>query len=196
MSRFVKLPIKIPDGVKVNIAQNNIKVEGPKGKLEYNFSPNVEVSLEDKTLRISAKGGTASGGKAKEKMYEPVSGTTKALINNMIIGVTQGYEKTLVIEGQGYRATLDNNKLSLLLGFSKPVIFDPPAGIKFEVPAPQRMVIRGIDKELVGKITAAIRDARPPEPYKGKGIAYVGEYIRRKAGKKAVGGGYGAGATS
>ena len=186
MSRFVKLPIKVPDGVRVNIAQNNIKVEGPKGKLEYNFSSNVEVSMEDKTLRI----------KAKEIMYEPVCGTTKALINNMIIGVTNGYEKTLVIEGQGYRAALENNKLSLLLGFAKPVIFEPPNGIKFEVPAAQRIVIRGIDKELVGKITAIIRDARPPEPYKGKGIAYIGEYIRKKAGKKAVGGGYGPGAAA
>jgi len=186
MSRFVKMPLKIPDGIKVNIAQNTVKVEGPKGKLEYTHSPKVTVAMEDKTIKITAK----------ETIDTPVSGTTKSIINNMFVGVTKGYEKTLVIEGQGYRAALENNKLSLILGFAKPVVFDPPKGIKFEVPAPQRIVISGIDKELVGKISADVREAKPPEPYKGKGVAYVGEYIRRKAGKKAVGGGYGAGAAA
>jgi len=186
MSRFVKLPLKIPEGIKVNIKEGNIKVEGPKGKMEYTHSSKVNVVMEDKTIKITAK----------EIIDTPVSGTTKSLINNMFIGVTKGYEKTLVIEGQGYRAALENNKLSMVLGFAKPVVFAPPAGIKFEVPAPQRIVISGIDKALVGKTSAEVRAARPPEPYKGKGVAYVGEYIRRKAGKKAVGGGYGSGATS
>lgn len=186
MSRFIKLPVKIPDQVKVNVNQNTIKIEGPKGNLEYIFSPGVEVLIEDKILRVKAK--------QDLKIYDAICGTTRALINNMIIGVTEGYEKTLVIEGQGYRAKLENNKLSLQLGFANPIKFEAPEGIKFKVPAPQRIIVEGINKELVGKMAAAIRSAKPPEPYKGKGITYVGEYIRRKAGKKAVG--YGAGAAA
>ncbi len=183
MGRVGKLPIQISDKIKVNFEENKVRVEGPKGMLEQIVPSQVKVLVENTEVKIT------SG--EKSKTNEALCGTMRALINNMVIGVTNGYEKILVIEGKGYRANLENKDLSLQLGYANPVKFVAPEGIEIGVPGIHRIIIKGIDKQLVGNTAAIIRAFKPPEPYKGKGIRYEGEFIRRKAGKKA---GYGAGA--
>ncbi|MDI6840063.1 MAG: 50S ribosomal protein L6 [bacterium] len=178
MSRVGKYPVQIPDKVRVTIDQNKVRIEGPKGMIEREFPPQIEVAVEGKTIKVSQKGDV--------KNQKSIHGTTRAIINNMVTGVTQGHGRTLLIEGQGYRAKLDGKNLSLQLGYATPIQFTPPKGVEIEVPRPEMIVIRGIDKQLVGDVAARIRAIKSPEPYKGKGIRYEREYVRKKTGKKAV----------
>ena len=165
----------IPAGVEVAIEGNTVRVKGPKGELSYTFHPDMRIERRDGTLVVQRP--------SDEKFHRALHGLTRALLANMVVGVTQGYQKVLVLNGVGYRAALQGGRLSLTVGFSHPVEITPPPGITIEVPQPNRIVVRGIDKQLVGEIAARIRRVRPAEPYLGKGIAYEGERIRRKAGK-------------
>ncbi|TMQ66353.1 MAG: 50S ribosomal protein L6 [Candidatus Eisenbacteria bacterium] len=178
-SRVGKKPIDIPSGVQVGREGGTIRVKGPKGELQFTIGHGVEVALEPKTITVSQVG----GGKQALALH----GTTRALIANMVLGVTQGFSKALEITGTGYRAQLSGKKLTLQLGYSHPIEFDPPTGISIQLDGPTKLTVNGFDKELVGQVAANIRGFRPPEPYKGKGIKYAGEYIRRKAGKAAGG---------
>ena len=178
MGRIGKLPIPIPSQVKVTMAGRNVKIEGPKGVLERKIPQRLNVSVEDTEVKVMAN-----------ESMSALHGTIRMLINNMVIGVTNGYEKSLIVDGQGYRATMEGKNLSLQIGFPIPIKYSPPEQIKIEVPSPQRIVVRGIDKQLVGDVAATIKRFRKPDPYKAKGIRYEGEVIRRKPGKKA---GYGA----
>ncbi len=175
MSRIGKLAIPIPSGVEVEIDGNHVVVKGPKGELERNLAPELRIVREDGVLRVERPN--------DEKRSRELHGLTRTLVNNMVVGVTAGYRKSLEITGVGYRATLVGRKLQLNLGYSHPIEIDPPAGISFEVDNPTRLAVVGIDKELVGQIAAKVRATRKPEPYKGKGVRYAGEVIRRKAGK-------------
>jgi large subunit ribosomal protein L6 len=175
MSRIGKLAIPIPSGVDVEIDGNHVVVKGPKGELERNLAPELRIVREDGVLRVERPN--------DEKRSRELHGLTRTLVNNMVLGVTAGYRKSLEITGVGYRATLVGRKLQLNLGYSHPIEIDPPAGISFEVDNPTRLAVVGIDKELVGQIAAKVRATRKPEPYKGKGVRYAGEVIRRKAGK-------------
>jgi large subunit ribosomal protein L6 len=175
MSRIGKLAITIPSGVDVEIDGNHVVVKGPKGELERDLAPELHIVREDGVLRVERPN--------DEKRSRELHGLTRTLVNNMVVGVTAGYRKSLEITGVGYRATLVGKKLQLNLGYSHPIEIDPPAGISFEVENPTRLAVVGIDKELVGQIAAKVRSTRKPEPYKGKGVRYAGEYIRRKAGK-------------
>jgi large subunit ribosomal protein L6 len=177
MSRIGRLPITIPDGVDVQIEPGQVRVKGPKGQLEQNVSPDMSFDREDG--RLVVKRPTDRG------EHRALHGLTRSLVFNMVEGVTNGFEKRLEIQGVGYRATLKGRTLELALGFSHPVRVDAPEGIDFEVPAPTQIIVRGIDKQAVGEIAARIRKFRPPEPYKGKGVRYVGEYVARKVGKRA-----------
>ncbi|HEY5521134.1 MAG TPA: 50S ribosomal protein L6 [Candidatus Limnocylindrales bacterium] len=175
MSRIGKLAIPIPSGVDVEIDGNHVHIKGPKGELERNLAPELRIVREDGVLRVERPN--------DEKRSRELHGLTRTLVNNMVVGVTAGYRKSLEITGVGYRATLVGRKLQLNLGYSHPIEIDPPAGISFEVDNPTRLAVVGIDKELVGQIAAKVRATRKPEPYKGKGVRYAGEVIRRKAGK-------------
>ena len=175
MSRIGRLPIAVPSGVDVTIAGRELTVKGPKGTLSRTLHPDMKVSQEDGTIVVSRP--------TEQKTHKQLHGLTRTLVNNMVIGVTDGYRKGLEITGVGYRAALSGRKLTLNLGYSHPVEIDPPDGISFEVENPTRLAVVGIDKELVGQIAAKVRATRKPEPYKGKGVRYAGEYIRRKAGK-------------
>jgi len=175
MSRIGKLAIPIPSGVDVEIDGNHVRVKGPKGELERNLAPELSIVREDGVLRVERPN--------DEKRSRELHGLTRTLVNNMVVGVTAGYRKSLEITGVGYRATLVGRKLQLNLGYSHPIEIDPPAGVSFEVDNPTRLAVVGIDKELVGQIAAKVRATRKPEPYKGKGVRYAGEVIRRKAGK-------------
>src|SRR4030095_4399016 len=175
MSRIGRLPIPIPAGVDVTLDGNHITVKGPKGELSRDLSPVLTVVREDSVLRVERPN--------EDKRSRELHGLTRTLIANMVTGVTTGYRKGLEITGVGYRATLVGRKLQLSLGYSHPVEIDPPKGIEFEVENPTRLAVVGIDKELVGQIAARVRATRKPEPYKGKGVRYAGEYIRRKGGK-------------
>jgi large subunit ribosomal protein L6 len=177
MSRIGRLPITIPDGVDVQIEPGQVRVKGPKGQLEQNVSPDMSFDREDG--RLVVKRPTDRG------EHRALHGLTRSLVFNMVEGVTNGFEKRLEIQGVGYRATLKGRTLELALGFSHPVRVDAPEGIDFEVPAPTQIIVRGIDKQAVGEIAARIRKFRPPEPDKGKGVRYVGEYVARKVGKRA-----------
>jgi large subunit ribosomal protein L6 len=177
VSRIGKLPIAIPDGVDVQIEPGHVRVKGPKGQLEQDVSPDMSFDREDGRLLV--KRPTDRG------EHRALHGLTRSLVFNMVEGVTNGFEKRLEIQGVGYRATLKGRTLELALGFSHPVRVDAPEGIEFEVPAPTQIIVRGIDKQAVGEIAARIRKFRPPEPYKGKGVRYVGEYVARKVGKRA-----------
>ena len=177
MSRIGKKPISIPDGVEVKINGSIVVVKGPKGELQKEIRPEVKIGIKDKELTVAVYKNT--------KEIKAFWGTTRALIFNMIKGVTQGYEKKLQIDGIGYKAKVEGEKLVLQIGFSHPVEIEQPKNIKFSVNK-NIVVISGIDKELVGQISAKIRAIRPAEPYKGKGIKYIDEVIRRKAGKKVV----------
>lgn len=176
MSRIGKLPIAIPKGVEVKIDGNNaLTVKGPKGQLVKKFHKDMIIEIEDGTIKVKRP--------SDEKQHRALHGLTRALIQNMIIGVTNGFEKTLEINGVGYRAAKQGNKLTLTIGYSHPVEFIDPEGITTEVPAPNKIIVKGIDKELVGNHAANIRATREPEPYLGKGIKYSDEHIRRKEGK-------------
>jgi large subunit ribosomal protein L6 len=179
MSRIGRAPIPVPEGVDVSVDGSRVAVKGPKGQLEQEFRPEMAIVLEDAVLRVERP--------SDERLHRSLHGLTRTLLANMVVGVTQGYEKRLEIVGVGYRAAMKENDLELALGFSHPVIVTPPQGIEFEVPQPTRITVRGIDKQLVGEVAAGIRKLRKPEPYKGKGIRYEGEYVRKKAGKAAKG---------
>ena len=179
MSRIGKQPIAVPSGVEVQVDGSRVSVKGPRGQLERTFHPDMQIKLEDGVLSVERP--------SDEREHRSLHGLTRSLIANMVEGVTGGFEKRLEIVGVGYRAALKGSDLELALGFSHPVSVPAPAGIEFELPAPNRIVIRGIDKELVGEVAADIRKIRKPEPYKGKGVRYEGEYVRKKAGKAAKG---------
>ncbi|MDK1020299.1 MAG: 50S ribosomal protein L6 [Candidatus Hydrogenedentes bacterium] len=175
MSRVGKTPIPIPDGVKVDIGAAKVKVDGPKGSLEQAYDPSMSVVIEENEVRVS-RSDDKPDTRAKH-------GLTRALINNMVQGVTQGFEKTLEIQGVGWRASMEGKNLSLALGHSHPVKIEPPYGIEFTVEGNTTIKVSGIDKQQVGQVAANVRAWRKPEPYKGKGIRYRGEYVRRKVGK-------------
>ncbi|HXY45956.1 MAG TPA: 50S ribosomal protein L6 [Acidimicrobiales bacterium] len=178
MSRIGKSPIPVPAGVEVTLAGRSVVVKGPQGQLQRELPGEITVRQEDSTLVVQRPD--------DERQNRALHGLTRSLVANMVIGVTTGYTKDLDIVGVGYRVTAKGpQQLELALGFSHPVIVDAPAGISFEVPAPTRIIVKGIDKELVGQVAADIRKIRKPEPYKGKGVRYVGEVVRRKAGKAA-----------
>jgi len=175
MSRIGRLPITVPSGVDVTIDGRTVTVKGPKGSLTRELHPDITVAREDDRLVVTRP--------TEQKTHKQLHGLTRTLVNNMVVGVTDGYRKGLEITGVGYRAALSGKKLQLNLGYSHQIEIDPPEGITFEVENPTRLAVVGIDKELVGQIAAKVRATRKPEPYKGKGVRYAGEYIRRKAGK-------------
>ena len=177
MSRIGKNPIALPDGVEVGIEPGLVKVKGPKGELSERVAQAMAVKQDDGQIRVERP--TDRG------EHRALHGLTRSLIANMVEGVTDGFEKRLEIQGVGYRAQLQGNKLVLALGYSHPIEIEAPAGIEFEVPQPTQIVVRGISKQLVGETAAIIRKQRKPEPYKGKGIRYQGEYVARKVGKRA-----------
>jgi large subunit ribosomal protein L6 len=177
VSRIGKQPIPLPDGVDVSIEPELVRVKGPKGELEERVVRDISVEQEDGQLVV--KRPTDRGD------HRALHGLTRSLVANMVQGVTEGFEKRLEIQGVGYRAQLQGKKLVLSLGFSHPVEIQAPDGIEFEVPQPTQIVVRGISKQQVGEVAANIRKRRPPEPYKGKGIRYEGEYVARKVGKRA-----------
>jgi len=177
MSRIGRKPVDVPDAVTVSIAPGNIAVKGPKGELTQTYSQDMAVSQEDGTILVARP--TDRG------EHRALHGLTRSLIANMVEGVTDGFEKRLEIQGVGYRAALKGKNLELALGFSHPVLIEAPEGIEFEVPQPTEIIVRGIDKQLVGQVAADIRKRRKPEPYKGKGIRYRGEQVLRKVGKRA-----------
>ncbi|MFQ5943937.1 MAG: 50S ribosomal protein L6 [Anaerolineales bacterium] len=176
MSRVGHMPISIPDGVEVKIDGARVHVKGPKGELEQGFRPEIAIQEEDGTLRLTRE--------SDEPQIKALHGLTRALLNNMVVGATDGFEKALEVHGVGYRAELKGSTLVLNVGFSHSVEIPPPGGIQFDVDTRAGTIkVQGIDKQLVGQVAADIRKVRPPEPYKGKGIRYQGEYVRRKAGK-------------
>lgn len=176
MSRIGKKPIPLPDKVQVDIRGNHVTVKGPKGELSRSFHPDMRIALEEGVLQVERP--------TDQRMHRAMHGLTRALLANMVTGVSDGYAKVLEIVGTGYRAELQGQKLVLHLGYSHTIEFMAPEGITFEVPRGGRSIsVQGIDKEMVGEIAARIRRQRPPEPYKGKGVRYAGEYVRRKAGK-------------
>ena len=175
MSRIGNKPITVPDGVEVKIDGHKVTVKGPKGTLEKEFHKNISLKLEGNVVEVSRND--------NEPFNRGLHGSTRTLINNMIIGVTEGYSKELQINGVGYRVAKQGNNLNLTLGYSHPVIFEAPAGITFDVPNQNTIIVKGIDKEIVGETAAVIRTKRPPEVYRGKGIKYADEVIRRKEGK-------------
>lgn len=176
MSRIGKKPITIPKNVKINISDNLVTVEGPKGKLTQQIHPSVKVEAKNDQIIVSL----LSDGKKEDIKFH---GLSRTLINNMVLGTTSGFQKDLEIQGVGFRAQVSGKKLILQLGFSHPVEFHIPEGIVMETPKPTQIIIKGIDKQKVGEIAAEIRAIYPPEPYKGKGVRYVGEYVKKKVGK-------------
>jgi large subunit ribosomal protein L6 len=178
MSRIGRAPIPVPSGVEVTLGDREVTVKGPRGTLARAVPGEITVRQEDSTLVVERPN--------DERHNRALHGLTRSLVNNMVLGVTDGFNKDLEIVGVGYRATARGDRqVELALGFSHPVIVDAPAGVTFEVPAPTRITVRGIDKELVGQVAANIRKIRKPEPYKGKGVRYAGERVIRKAGKAA-----------
>ncbi len=177
MSRIGKKPIQVPEGVTVSLGPGRVSVNGPRGELEQGVSTRMEIVQDDGTLVVSRPTDRGTD--------RAIHGLTRSLVANMVEGVTQGFEKRLEIQGVGYRAKLAGKALELSVGYSHPVTIPAPDGIEFEVPQPTQVIVRGIDKQLVGEIASQIRRVRPPEPYKGKGIRYVGEQVKRKVGKRA-----------
>ncbi|MFN8178578.1 MAG: 50S ribosomal protein L6 [bacterium] len=177
MSRIGKLPVRIPSGVSVGIEQSRLRAKGPLGELFVEVPHGLHVTVVDGEVRVAAE--TAAQG--------PIHGLTRTLVSSAVLGVSKGFSKALEIVGVGYRAELKGKNLVLQLGHSHPHVIEPPAGVSFEVPEQTRVVVKGCDRQSVGQMAADIRGLRPPEPYKGKGIKYVGEVIRRKAGKTAAG---------
>jgi len=177
VSRIGRKPISVPDGVSIDVKPGAVSVKGPKGELSQAVSPDMKVDQSDGTLTVERP--TDRG------EHRALHGLTRSLIANMVEGVTDGYEKRLEIQGVGYRARLQGKSLELSVGYSHPISVTAPEGIEFEVPVPTQIIVRGIDKQLVGETAARIRRTRPPEPYKGKGVRYAGEHVRRKVGKRA-----------
>ena len=177
MSRIGRKPISVPDGVTVEVGAGQVSVKGPKGELAQTLSPEMKVEQADGVVTVARP--TDRG------EHRALHGLTRSLIANMVVGVTDGFEKRLEIQGVGYRAQLKGKNLEMALGYSHPVAIEAPDGVEFEVPQPTEVVVRGIDKQLVGQVAADIRKRRPPEPYKGKGIRYSGEHVARKVGKRA-----------
>jgi large subunit ribosomal protein L6 len=177
MSRIGKKPIEIPAGVSVSLSPGRVMVNGPLGELTQQVPQRMKVEQQDGEIVVSRP--------SERGDDRALHGLTRSLVANMVEGVTKGFEKRLEIQGVGYRAALRGQSLELSVGFSHPVVVEPPAGITFEVPAPTEVIVKGIDKQQVGQTAAEVRAVRPPEPYKGKGIRYVGEYVRRKVGKRA-----------
>ncbi len=177
MSRIGKRPIEVPAGVNVSIDPGRVMVSGPLGELHQQVPARIAIAREDDLLVVTRP--TERGDD------RALHGLTRTLVANMVEGVTKGFEKKLQIQGVGYRAALRGTALELNVGFSHPVVIDAPKGISFEVPTPTEVTVKGIDKQQVGEIAAQVRKVRPPEPYKGKGIRYEGEYVRRKVGKRA-----------
>jgi len=176
MSRVGKKPIEIPSGVTIAVdGNNNVTVKGPKGELSRSFSPEITINVEENVINVTRP--------SDSKTHRTLHGTTRALLSNMVEGVSKGYEKALELVGVGYRAQKQGNKLVLNVGYSHPVEFEPESGLEIEVPSNTKVIVKGTSKERVGALAANIRDVRPPEPYKGKGIRYEGEYVRRKEGK-------------
>lgn len=175
MSRIGNQPIAIPSGVDITLDGHTLTVKGPKGTLSHQLPESMQVEIAADEVKVTRP--------SDDKEHKSLHGLTRSLINNMVIGVTEGYSKTLEIVGVGYRAAMKGKNLNLTLGFSHPVIMEPPAGIEFETPEPTKIIVKGADKEVVGQVAAEIRDWRKPEPYKGKGVRYEGEHVRRKAGK-------------
>ncbi|HWL49628.1 MAG TPA: 50S ribosomal protein L6 [Acidimicrobiia bacterium] len=175
MSRIGKMPVDMPSGVDVKVDGTHVTVKGSKGELSRQFNDRVSFSIEDGVITVVREDDTRES--------RALHGLSRALLANMVHGVSEGFSKVLEIQGVGYRASLKGSDIELLVGFSHPVEVKAPKGITFEVPEPTRIVVSGIDKEQVGQVAADIRKVRPPEPYKGKGIRYSGEYVRRKAGK-------------
>lgn len=178
MSRIGKKPVAILKGVKIDRKDGVIRVAGPKGELSMRVPPSIGIEVTDKEIIVSRS--------SDIKPQRALHGTWRALVNNMMKGVTEGFQKKLEIVGVGYKAEVKGKKIQFALGYSHPILFEPPSGIKIEIPAPTNIVVSGIDRQLVGQVAAKLRSFRPPEPYKGKGVKYEGEYIRRKAGKAAA----------
>ncbi len=180
MSRIGRLPVEIPGGVQVNVKGSDVHVKGPKGELQRTFSPLIGIAMENNQLVITRN----SDNPAERALH----GTTRAVLANMVHGVSQGFQVVLEVEGVGYRAEMEGKNLMLYVGYSHPVRMEPPAGISFETDAKTRQIkVLGFDKETVGQVAANIRKVRPPEPYHGKGLRYLGERVRRKAGKAGKG---------
>jgi len=177
VSRIGKQPIPVPSGVEVRIENNNMKVKGPKGELVQQFDEEMIIRLEDGVITVERP--------SDARRHRALHGLTRTLVHNMVVGVSEGFHKNLEIVGVGYRAALKGEDLEMQLGFSHPVNINAEPNISFEVPAPTKITVRGIDKQRVGQIAAEIRGWRPPEPYKGKGVRYEGEHVRRKLGKTA-----------
>ena len=176
MSRIGRMPVEVPQGVDVEVKGSHVRVKGPKGQMEHTFPAAMDISMEDGQIAVKRP--------SDESTHRAQHGMTRALINNMIVGVSQGFEKVLEVNGVGYRAELSGKNLVLNVGYSHPVEVKPPMGISFDVDTRTRQIkVQGHDKAVVGQVAADIRKVRPPEPYKGKGIKYLDERIRRKAGK-------------
>ncbi|BCX80520.1 large subunit ribosomal protein L6 [Methylomarinovum caldicuralii] len=176
MSRIANKPIPVPQGVEIKLQGQDIAVKGPKGNLSWQVHDTVEVIMEDGVVRVRPR--------IEAKQAVAMAGTMRALINNMVTGVSQGFEKKLLLQGVGYRAQVQGRKLNLTLGFSHPVVYEVPEGITIETPSQTEIVVKGADKQKVGQVAAEIRAFRPPEPYKGKGIRYADEHVVRKEAKK------------
>ncbi len=175
MSRIGKKPVSIPEGVEIEISDNVVSVKGPKGQLEKRMPQEMNLEIKDNELIVTRPSENAE--------HRALHGLTRSLISNMVEGVSRGFERTLELVGVGYRATKQGDNISLAIGYSQPVIIEPGENIELEVPAANKIVVKGIDKEAVGELAANIREIRPPEPYKGKGVKYQEERIRRKVGK-------------
>ena len=182
MSRIGKQPVVVPKGVTVALEDGQIHVEGPKGKLSFQYHPAVGVSFD------TTEGKVRVTRCDDERLSRSLHGLTRAIVANMVRGVTEGFQKTLEVVGIGYQASLKGKTLQVQVGWAQPLTVEPPASITFEVPDPTHIVVKGVDRQLVGQVAADIRRRRPPEPYKGKGIRYQGEVVRRKAGKAFAGG--------
>jgi len=175
MSRIGKQPVVIPAGVKIAVADGKVRVEGPKGKLELAYHPNMKVASDGKALTVTRPD--------DQQQNRALHGLTRALINNMVVGVTKGYEKRLKIEGVGYQAAMKGKAVELTVGFANRILHEPPTGVTVAVPDPTTIVVSGADKQMVGQFAAEIRASKKPEPYKGKGVRYETETVRRKEGK-------------
>ena len=176
MSRVGKSPVKIPAGVKINVSGQTVNVEGPKGKLSYQLHERIGVEKHEDTLVLKRS--------TEEKGDKALHGTSRAIVNNMVTGVTKGFAKELEIRGVGYRGEQKGKSVSLLLGFSHPILFTPPAGVTVKVDQNVKLLVEGIDRQVVGQVAATIRGFKPPEPYKGKGVRYLGEQVKQKEVKK------------